>query len=184
MGLSWQKHEQAGSAHHHSVVCLRANDTAHALRCLPDCIKSQVVALLDLEGLPQVLQPGPVYKAAASIACMSQPVKGQNTAPTSAAVELCTSSIREAFRQSQGQSRGSKVVPEDTAEGVLVGDPKHDHAAPIVPVKVNTFCNLHQVTARSAASWSVGPLLGLSSQKTNVAPSPHPQSWPLIIGVP
>ena len=64
----------------------------------------------------------------------------------------CAPPALEAFRQSEGQSRGSKVIPEDTAEGVLVGDPKHDHAAPIVPVKVNAFCNLHQVAARSAAS--------------------------------
>ena len=45
--------------HHHSVVCFGADDAAHALRRLPHSIKGQVVALLDLEGLPEILQPGP-----------------------------------------------------------------------------------------------------------------------------
>ena len=54
-------------AHHHAIVCLGADDTAHALRALAHSIERQVVALLDLERLPQVLQPRPVPNPTSSV---------------------------------------------------------------------------------------------------------------------
>lgn len=46
-------------ADHEPVVGLGADDAANALSTLPHGIEGEVVALLYLEGLPQILQPRP-----------------------------------------------------------------------------------------------------------------------------
>lgn len=46
-------------AHHHPVVSFGADDSSHALCSLPHCVKGEEIALLDLEGFPQILQASP-----------------------------------------------------------------------------------------------------------------------------
>ncbi len=50
----------------------------------------------------------------------------------------------ENIAETVGQDMG---LPQDAAEGVLIGYSKHDHTPPIMPVKVDALCHL-----RSSAS--------------------------------
>ena len=133
ISCTWEVRKMQTKPHHHSIVCLGADDAAHALRRLPHSIKCQVIALLDLKGLPQVLQPGPACHRRRS---GSLPMSPASTMLGPQQEVMWTPTLLLVV------SRGW-AVPEDAAQCVLVGHPEHDHTAPIVPVKVNALCHLY-----------------------------------------
>ena len=66
-------------------------------------------------------------------------------------------------------------IPEDAAEGVLIGYSKHDHTPPVMPVKVNALCHLC-----SSAGFRI--LQVLTSQATFCLPVRHKEHCRGIAG--